>query len=104
MIDQTPVVIDRSHGVIDQCGSHGDRSMLLDAMPIRATLPLWQHPDALPSTSGSRPVIAARPSRTSYSRSRRLLDGLAGRSWRSTATRASVAPRGATSGLDWMLC
>ena len=30
---------------------------------------------------GSRPVIAVRPSRTSYSRSRRLLDGSAGRSW-----------------------
>ena len=27
-----------------------------------------------------------------------------GRSWRSTAMRASVAPRGATSGLGWMRC
>ena len=63
-----------------------------------------QHPDAPRSTSGSRPVIAGRPLRTSYSRSRRPLGGLAGRSWRSTATRASVAPGGATSGLDWMPC
>ena len=46
---------------------------LLDVLPIRPTLPLWQHPDAL--WFGSRPVIAARPSRTSYSRSRRPLDG-----------------------------
>jgi hypothetical protein len=57
---------------------------------------------ASPCASGSAPVIAARPSRTSYNRSRRLLDGSAGRSWRSTATRASVAPRGATGGLGWM--
>jgi len=36
-----------------------------------ATLPLWQHPDTPRSTSGSRLAIAAKPSRTSYSRSRR---------------------------------
>ena len=41
----------------------GDRPRsLLDELPIRATLPLWQQsPDALPCMSGSRPVIAARP-------------------------------------------
>ena len=41
---------------------------MLDALPIRATLPLWQHPDAPPSMCGSRPAIAVRPWRTSYSR------------------------------------
>ena len=73
----------------------------LDELPIRATLATRQHrPDAPRCMFGSRLVIAARPWRTSYSRSRRPLDGLAGRSsWRSTATRGSVAPRGTTSGL-----
>ena len=42
-------------------------------------LTAWQQrPDAPPCMSGSPPVIAARPSRTSYSRFRRPLDGLAG--------------------------
>ena len=55
---------------------------LLDELPIRATLAAWQHrPDAPRCLlSGSQPVIAARPLRTSYSPCRRLLGGLVGRS------------------------
>jgi hypothetical protein len=76
-----------------------------DGFAIRATLPLWQHPDAPRSTSGSRPVIAGRPVENQL----QPLQEAAGRlGWTvvaiSTATRASVAPGGATSGLGWILC
>ena len=47
-------------------------------------------------------MIAGKLSKTSYTPCRRPLDGLAG-PWRPcSAMRGSVAPGGATSGLDWM--
>jgi hypothetical protein len=78
---------------------------LLDALPIRETLAAWQHPDAPRSTSGSRPVIAARPSRTSYSRSRRPPDGLGGQSWRFYRDEGISGTRGRDKrpGLDALL-
>ena len=69
------------------------RTLLLGSSPmrshgIRAALPVWQHlPDAQHCKHGSRPVIVARPSRTSH----KPLQG-------------SVAPRRAASGPDWMPC
>jgi DNA invertase Pin-like site-specific DNA recombinase len=79
---------------------------LLDELPIRATLPLWQHPpDARRSMSGSRPPIAGRLLRTSYSRSRRPLGGLAGRSWRIYRDEGISGTRGRDKrpGLDALL-
>ena len=37
---------------------------LLDELPLRTTLPIWQHPDAPPCMCGSPPLTEARPSRT----------------------------------------
>ncbi len=88
---------DHWHGHVRSCVEQTFRRRpprsLLDELPIRATLAAWQHrPDAPRCMSGSQPVIAARPLRTSYSPCRRLLGGLVGRSWRSIGTRASAAP------------
>lgn len=58
---------------------------------ITETLPAWQHSDAPPCLCGPRPPIAARPVRTSYSGSRRPLEGLACRFCLSSAKGA--APR-----------
>ena len=47
-------------------------------------------------------MIAGKPSRTSYSRFRRLPGGLAGPWWPCSATRASVVAGRATSDLDYV--
>ena len=75
-------------------------SALFDALPIRASLsgittsPTRVGPTRRPCMSGSRPVIGARPSRTSYSRSRSPPDGLAGRSQRSVSRRGHIGRQG----------
>jgi hypothetical protein len=83
-------------GVAVHCGQSGSRDRSDRADATRKLGLGRSRPDAV-----SPPLIAARPSRTSYSPCRRPLDGVAGRAHRSAGERGVS---GATTDLDWMHC